>query len=208
MLVVPAEANRSTRDAQRRATGGNIDPFRSRRTSLDARRISARDVFLLVRQPVPHVEHRFLMHRLVLEDRERRLRVIEQRVPWTIELLARERIGDLPIRFVDERLHHRSARPQTARLVRRVRLVRIDAAREQLLELRIDARTAERALHERVEAERRQMAVIEDDRLPQMNRPAVIGLLGEEVEQRTRPLAVAQVRINEGASNHQFAWST
>ena len=41
--------------------------------------------FSIERQPMPHVQQRLLMHRFVLEDRERRFRAIEQRMTRTIE---------------------------------------------------------------------------------------------------------------------------
>ena len=71
--------------------------------------------------------------------------------------------------------------------------MRIDAAREQRFEAGVDARPAERLLHQRVEAERRQVAFVEHDRMAQRDRPAVIRLLGQQVEERARPRAVALV---------------
>ena len=54
--------------------------------ALDARPIRRRPPLLIERQPVPHVEQRLLVHRLVLEDREHRLGAMQQRIAWAIEI--------------------------------------------------------------------------------------------------------------------------
>jgi hypothetical protein len=62
-------------------------------------------------------------------------------------------------------------RPQiTRRPRRRVGLRGIDAAGEQSLETLIDARPPQCPLDQRVEAERRQMAFVEDDRVAERDR--------------------------------------
>ena len=71
--------------------------------------------------------------------------------------------------------------------------MRIDAARKQLLEPRVDARAAERFFHQRVEAESREMALVEHDRMTQRDRLRVIRVVCEEVEQRARARAVPAV---------------
>src|SRR3569832_1286325 len=71
--------------------------------------------------------------------------------------------------------------------------MRIDAASEERLEAWIDARAAGRFLDERVEAEARQVAVVEHDRMPQIDGALVIRVLGQHREELARPDAVARV---------------
>src|SRR5712671_2072141 len=71
--------------------------------------------------------------------------------------------------------------------------MRIDPPGEQRLEARVDARPAERLLHERVEAEARQMPLVEHDGMPQGDRLAVVGVLRQQVEERTRAGAIASI---------------
>src|SRR5262249_405165 len=78
------------------------------------------------------------------------------------------------------------------------RFVRIDAAREQRLETLVDARAAERLLDQRVEAESRQMAVVEHDGVAQIDRPAVVDVLGQHVEQLPRTGAIAAILLESG----------
>ena len=79
------------------------------------------------------------------------------------------------------------------RLWVRLRFVRIDPAREDRLQPRIDARSAERLLHERVEAEGRQVPFVEHDRMAQLDRLLVVDVGLEQIEQRPRARAVAPV---------------
>src|SRR6185503_8155209 len=60
----------------------------------------------------------------------------------------------------------------------------------------IDAGTSERTLDQGIEAERWQMPLVEHERLPEGDRSAVIGVFGDEIEQRARPLAISSVRGN------------
>ena len=94
---------------------------------------------------MPHVGERLLVHLLVLEDRPERLGAAEQRVIVTLEIGVRDRLVDQPIgrgRIRADRLARRPRRI-AARDRRGLRL-RIDAAREDLLEMRVDAGAAER----------------------------------------------------------------
>src|SRR5207248_2495597 len=69
----------------------------------------------------------------------------------------------------------------------------IDPACEQLLQVRVDAAPIERALDERIEAERRKMSLIENDRMPQRNRLTVVRVVGQQIEEDSRSLAVAAI---------------
>src|SRR4029078_13020154 len=79
-------------------------------------------------------------------------------------------------------------------------LVRIDAAREQRLEARIDAGTAQPLLDQRVEAEAGQVSFVEHDRMPEGDRLAVVRLFGEPIEEPARPRAVLPVPGDEGGT--------
>ena len=139
------------------------------------------------------------MHRLVLENREHRFAAIEQRVARAIDVGIREGAEHLMIRFLGELMHDLPRRPRRVgdRFLRTCRLVRIDPAREERFETAVDARAAERLLHERVEAERWQVAFVEDDRMAQRNRLRVVGLVVDEVEERARSRAVAAIPVDE-----------
>ncbi len=142
------------------------------------------------------------MHGLVLEDAEHGIGTIEERVPRPLDVRIRERVEHSPIGLRGELLHDGAIWPP-----RPVRcpaagggIAWIDPAREQGLERRIDARFSERLLQERVEAERRQVAFIEDDRMAQLDGPAVVRVLGQQIEQPARPIAVAAIASEEGVA--------
>ena len=90
---------------------------------------------------MPHVEQRLLVHRLVLEDREERLALDEQRMVGPIDIVVRERVDHAAIRFVANARDRRAAATPDRRVRSRgLRLVRIDAAGEHRLQPRVDAR--------------------------------------------------------------------
>ncbi len=85
--------------------------------------------------------------------------------------------------------------------------MRIDAARKQRFERRVDVRPPETTLHQRVEAEPRQVALVEHDRMPQFDGTAVVRLVTDQIEQPLRTRAVAQIPVDEGLtveSGHAF----
>src|SRR5204863_2397135 len=120
------------------------------------------------------IEERLLMHELMFEDREGRLSPVEQRVPGTNQLFAHQCAHDLTVGFVGKRLDDGTVRPRIADPVAGWRLCWIDASRKKIFQPRIDAGAAERTLHQSVEAERRQMALVEDHRMTCRNRAAVV----------------------------------
>ena len=61
---------------------------------------------------------------------------------------------------------------------------------------------AQPALHERVEAEGRQMALVEHNRMPQRDRTAVVGVFADQIEKRLRPRAVASIPVDQGLASH------
>jgi len=145
---------------------------------------------------VPDVQQRFLVHRLVLENREDRLTPIEQGMPRPVELLVQEHLADPAIGLFGELAHGLSfgpgGGPATSRsLGSGLRmnlwvLTRIDAAREERLELGVDTGAAECALDERVETEGGQMALVEDNRMPERDRLAVVRALRQQAEELAR----------------------
>src|SRR5258708_1513524 len=74
----------------------------------------------------------------------------------------------------------RAARIQRARTA--IGIGRIDPAGEQSFQPLVDARSAEAFLDERVEAERRQVAVVEHNRMTERDRLAVVRLVGQQIE--------------------------
>ncbi len=100
------------------------------------------------------------MHGLVLEHGKRGLSPVEERMAGLFEGGVRECVEDVPVGFLGEALDDVAVGPPVSAVARRRwpvagGFVWIDAAREQRLEPRVDARSAEAALHERVEAEGR-----------------------------------------------------
>ena len=98
----------------------------------------------LVRDAMPHVGERLLVHLLVLDDRPDRLCVAQQRV---IARAPRRRSRSLPRDARPPRQRRRAPRRGRARpdcRARRLRLpLRIDAAREDRFKMLVDAGTAE-----------------------------------------------------------------
>ena len=74
---------------------------------------------------------------------------------------------------------------------------RIDATRKQLFEPFVDALTPKTFLHERVEAEGRQVTFVEHHRVAERDGAGIIGVRTNEVEEFTRPLPVSAVPIYE-----------
>jgi sulfur carrier protein len=148
------------------------------------------------------------MHCLVLENREHRLGAIEQRPSGLFDAAIRNRVDDAAVGFGGEGADLVARRP-AFRLARSARpgFSRIDAAGEEQLQIRIDARQAEPFLHERVEAEGRQMAFVEHDGMTQIDRPAVIRIVDQEIEQRARTGAIAAVPLQGGAAVESHHYS-
>ena len=98
-----------------------------------------------------------------------------------------EGIEDPPIGFGREVLDEIAGGPSSSRITKlsgrvSLGLMRIDASSEQRFKANVDARPTQTALDERVEAERRQMALVKHDRMAQRDRAAVISLLADQVE--------------------------
>ncbi len=184
-LVVPAERDRLTIDAQRGGSARHIHEFRLRHASIDARLVACGLSFLIERQPVPHIQQRFLVHRFVLEDREHGFALIQQWMSGTIEFLMFEHIEHTAVGLLDEGTNRFATRPIVESIRRRVAgLGRIDPSSEEPFESFVDTRLSERSLHERVEAKRRQVSVVEDDRMTKRDRLAEIHVVDQEIEQR------------------------
>ena len=133
---------------------------------------------------MPDVEQRLLMHRLVLDDREGCFGMVEQRMARPIHVGILQRVDNTAVRLGGERAHLGSRRlrnPGAARLGGG-RIGGIDAAREQGFERRIDTRASKALLYQRVERECRKMALVEDNRMAQGDRLAVVCLVCEQID--------------------------
>ena len=195
---------RAARNTERRAARGDLDPVVAPGRALDARLIARRLALLRERQAMPHVEQRLLVHRLVLENREHGLGAVQQRMARLIDVAVEQRVDHLAIGLIRKRMDFVARRPSIATISPSTcpalpstatrplpppgALVRIDPAREEILQPRIDARAAEPLLDQRVEAEAGQVAFVEHDRMAQRDRAAVVGLFVEQIEERARPL--------------------
>ena len=109
-----------------------------------ARHVTGRPPFLVMRQSMPHVQKRLLMHRLVLENRVHRFSPIQQRVAGPIQIGVHQRVEHPLIGLVRE-AHHA---PFWQRRQRRQASAKADgvAARTDA-RVRVDRRTAECTLH-------------------------------------------------------------
>ncbi len=148
------------------------------------------------------------MHGFVLEDREGGIRALEQRMTGPIEVGVLEGIQHLTVGFGGKVLDEIAGGPPSSRITKMagrvpLGLMRIDASSEQRFKADVDARPAQTALHERVEAEGRQMALVKDDRMAQRDRAAVVRLFADQVEERLRPRAVAHIPVGEGLASER-----
>ena len=85
------------------------------------------------------------MHRLVLEDGERRFAFVQQWMPRLFDGRVRERVQNQAVALVGEAPDLVTRWPRGGLTAARRRLVfRIDAAGKQALEAFVDARTTER----------------------------------------------------------------
>ena len=155
------------------------------------------------------------MHRFMFENGVRRFRAVEQGVSRLLDVGVGQRREHAAVGFLGKPPDLFSRRPSLARVrvTSRVGFVRVDAAREQRLEMRIDARLAEPALHQRVEAESRQVSFVEHQRMAERDRPRVVGLVPDEIEEHLRSLAIPCVPVEErlpiecrGDRGHALAW--
>ena len=127
------------------------------------------------------------MHRLVLEDAIRRFRAVEQRVAGALDVARGKRVEHLAVRFGRELPHDGSraaSRPRRHRPVPACDSCGSMPRAKSCSSRCVDARTAQPTLHERVEAERRQVALVEHDRVAKGDRARVIRLGREQVEER------------------------
>ena len=162
------------------------------------RRIAGRLPLAVERQAMQQVPQGFLVHRLMLENREHGLGAIEQRMSGLVNVCSFKGVHDTAVGFRGKLPDYAAMRPGTPAFVRPgPGLVGIDAAREQSLEPCVDARLAERALDQGVEAEAREMALVEDERMPEGYRSRVICRVIEEIEQRRGTFPVAPVLTDE-----------
>ena len=147
-----------------------------------------------MRQLVPHVQHRLLVHRLVLDDGVDGLRLVQQRMPGLLERRVRQRVEDERITRLGKPAHVVARRPfgLPTPISRRV-VLGVDAAREHAFEPLVDARAAEGPLDQRVHAERRQVPLVEDDGVSQRDRARAVGLRPNEIEQLPGALAIREV---------------
>ncbi len=114
-------------------------------------------MLVIVRQPVPHVQQRLLVHRLVLERRVDGFAVLHRR-PIFDEGRIAQRLENRLVCRTSEGEHLLARRPLgrgPAPRHGRIHTVRIDAALEEPLEPRVDAGMAQAALEKRNHAERR-----------------------------------------------------
>ena len=197
-LVVPAEADLTREGAERRAAGRDHHARRCRRRSGDVCASADGRSLVVAGELMPHVEHRLLVHRLVLEDRVDGLGLVEQRMPGLLERGMCERIEHEGIARIGKVLDLIPRRPFGPPAAAGVRLVLgIDAAREQALERVVDTRTSEPFLHQRVDAEGRQVPLVEDDRVAQRDRPREVGLRLDEIEQLSGSLPDSAIPVGE-----------
>ncbi len=209
MLVVPAELVGAALRRRAWRSRRDLHPLARRRHAFDARPIAGRLSLLLERQPMPHVEQRLLVHHLVLEDREDRLRAIEQRMARLIDIRVQDRVDHLTIRFVGKGANLVASRPAIV-----PSCLSCPSAARPLAPTVVSCGSIPRAnsvssrasmlgrprpfLTQRVEAEARQVPFVEDDRMAQRDRPAVVGLFGQQIEDFARARAIPPIPCRGG----------
>ena len=142
------------------------------------------------------------MHLLVLEDGPGRLAALEQRRCRSVfDIRHRERVQYCGVAGRAETLHARAIGPGGAFVTRRfVHAGRIDPALEESLQLGVDRRAAERLANKLVEAERRNMTLVENDRVAQGNRTLVIRRWHRNGKELGAAIAVLEITpAQEGA---------
>ena len=144
------------------------------------------------------------MHHLMLQDRVNGEPVGEPRVVRAVEIRRRERVLDAAVRLRGVAADGAALRPSVPAPIRFGRLIRIDAAFEELLELRVDSGQSERALDERVDVERGQMPLVEADRVAQVDRTVVVRLRREEPEDLLASPPVAPEPLRRGGAIDGF----
>jgi hypothetical protein len=150
---------------------------------------------------MPHVGQRLLVHLLVLDDGPDRLRVAQQRMIVAHHIGIRDGVLDARVGGIGVREHGVPAGPRgIATGDRGGLLVRIDAAREDRLEVLVDARVPETLLDQRVDGEAGQVALVEHDRIAQRDRLVEVGGGIEQVEQRARAATRAAKAIERLAA--------
>ena len=106
------------------------------------------------------------MHDLVLEHREHALPAAQHGVRVVLDGRRLERLENRVVGRARVALHLSSRRPVVdRRLVGRLLVARVDAAREQHLEIVVQPGVAEPLLEEAIHGERRDVAFVEDDRV-------------------------------------------
>src|SRR5437762_401893 len=215
-LVVPTEDDAIAVRAEHGRTGGDrndaagprprgVSPKRGARPAFvkamavgrSASREGGRSTLLVIRQPMPHVKERLLMHRFVLE------RGVQPLDPSRRCGQLRDRRKDGFVAGARKSEHFVARGPDCRRAAARNRGCfgfGIDSALEELLQPRVDGWTAESATEERQRAERGKMTLVKDDWIAQRNRPRVVRRRLEYVEQRRRPRTIAAVPVHGGGA--------
>ena len=117
------------------------------------------------------------MHRLMLQDGEDPLAAMHDTVRLPVDRRGGERRQDRRVRPRDVALHRLARRPGIAGRRRGGGTVgRIDAAREKRFQLAIDPGVSEPPLQQRVDREGGDVAVVEDHRVPELDRVRVVRL--------------------------------
>ena len=132
-LVVPPERNLAASSAELHRPCWNLDLALLRRGPIGRHAMICRPTFLIEGQSVPHVEQRLLVHGLVFEDREDRIRAIEERMTGNVDIGMCQRVQHQRVGGLDERSHARPVRPGEWRATTRG-LIRIDASGKQSLQ--------------------------------------------------------------------------
>ena len=169
--------------------------------------LSRRAHLLLVGEPVPHVRQRLLVHRLVLEHRAEREAPPQHRVVVARDVLAPDRLLDQarPQPRRSGGSPRASGQPSEVAAGDAGRVLRVDPALEEDLEVRVDPFAAEAALDQRVDAEGGQVAFVEADRIAQRDRPLVVGLRPHGLR-RSPPSGAGCAETSRGSLRGRQPW--
>ena len=152
------------------------------------------------RQPVQDVGERFVVHFLVLEDGVRGFGAHEPRVGRVVERGVGVALGDRRVAGRGEGVNRRAARPCGALVLGcDCRITRIDTAVEQLLQLGVDRRPAERVADQRDEGKAGDVPIVEHERVPQRQRRVLVRFRSDRREKVRGALPVGAI-----AHRHRF----
>ena len=195
-------------EAERGAASGHLDPFLPRHRPVDRARCTRPAV--ASRRTASRC-HMYSSVSWCIASCSRianaASRAVEERIARPLEVRVLQRIEHLPVGFRGELLKRLASRPSASRAFRIVQPcvppIRADRCR---------ARTAFRGgrrcsawpsprFTRVLKLKAGQMALVENNRVAQIDRTPVVGVFADQIEQRLRPRTVAPIPVDQGLAS-------